>query len=72
MSIRMEHKLNETNMAPVDNSPTGNMSGFQLICSFKANETIPVHKYKSVNTGLTVFIADVDGPLVCGYFCLGK
>ncbi|XP_043476736.1 uncharacterized protein C05D11.1-like [Leptopilina heterotoma] len=57
-------------MAPVDNSPTGSMSGFQLICSFKSNESIPVHKYKSVNTGLTVFIADVDGPLVCGFFCL--
>ena len=59
-------------MAPVDNSPAGNMSGFELICSYKSNDSIFVHKYKSLNTGITVFIADVDGPLVCGYFCLGK
>ncbi|XP_033227850.1 uncharacterized protein C05D11.1-like [Belonocnema kinseyi] len=57
-------------MAPVDNTPAGNMGGFELICSIKSNDTIPVHKYKSQNTGITVFIADVDGPLVCGYFCL--
>ena len=59
-------------MAPVDNTPANNMGGFELICSIKSNDTIPVHKYKSKNTGITVFIADVDGPLVCGYFSLGK
>ncbi|KAJ8679467.1 hypothetical protein QAD02_015254 [Eretmocerus hayati] len=54
-------------MAPVDNSPANNMGGFELICSLKSNDTIPVHKYKSTNTGVTVFIADVDGPVVSGY-----
>ncbi|XP_066596217.1 uncharacterized protein C05D11.1-like [Prorops nasuta] len=57
-------------MAPVDSSPTGNMSGFEFICSLKADDTIPVHKYKSVNTGITVLIAEVDGPVVCGFLCL--
>ncbi|KAK2579672.1 hypothetical protein KPH14_011595 [Odynerus spinipes] len=57
-------------MTPVDNTPTENMGGFELVCSLKANDVIPVHKYKSKNTGLTVFIAEVDGPIVGGYFCL--
>ncbi|XP_015601715.1 uncharacterized protein C05D11.1 [Cephus cinctus] len=57
-------------MAPVDFSPAGNMSGFELVCSLKSNDIIPVHKYKSTNTGLTVVIAEVDGPVVCGYLCL--
>ncbi|XP_012281093.1 uncharacterized protein C05D11.1-like [Orussus abietinus] len=57
-------------MAPVDNSPASNMGGFELVCSLKSNDTIPVHKYKSTNTGLTVVIAEVGGPVVCGYFCL--
>ncbi|XP_001603808.1 uncharacterized protein C05D11.1 [Nasonia vitripennis] len=57
-------------MAPVDNSPASNMGGFELICSLTSNEIIPVHKYKSVNTGLTVFIAEVEGPVVCGYLGL--
>ncbi|KAK0087176.1 hypothetical protein PV325_001628 [Microctonus aethiopoides] len=57
-------------MAPVDNSPTSNMGGFELICSLKSNDTIPVHKYKSTKTGITVFIAEVDGPVVGGNFCL--
>ncbi|XP_046735682.1 uncharacterized protein C05D11.1-like [Diprion similis] len=57
-------------MAPVDSSPASNMAGFELICSLKSNDLIPVHKYKSSNTGLTVVIAEVDGPVVNGYFCL--
>lgn len=59
-------------MTPVDNTPRENMGGFELICSLKSNDIIPVHKYKSKNTGLTVFIAEVDGPIVDGYFCLGN
>ncbi|XP_011314165.1 uncharacterized protein C05D11.1 [Fopius arisanus] len=57
-------------MAPVDSSPTTNMNGFELISSIKSNDTIPVHKYKSSRTGITVFIAEVDGPVVGGYFCI--
>lgn len=33
---------------------------------------VPVHKYRSEKTGLTVVIAEVEGPLVNGYFTLGK
>ena len=59
-------------MAPVDNSPTENMGAFDFIYSIKANDTIPVHIYKSRDTGITVCIADVEGPVVNGYFCLGN
>lgn len=60
-------------MAPVDNSPPVKSEGnFNLVCSSKANSLIPVHKYKSSLTGLTVVVAEVDGPVVNGYFCLGK
>ena len=45
---------------------------FELQSTCKANNVIPVYKYKSRNTGLTVVIAQVEGPLVNGYFCLGK
>uniref|UniRef100_A0A8D8XF76 Uncharacterized protein C05D11.1 n=1 Tax=Cacopsylla melanoneura TaxID=428564 RepID=A0A8D8XF76_9HEMI len=44
--------------------------GFKLICSSKANNLIPVHKYKSVNTGITVVLGEVEGPVVNGYFAL--
>ncbi|XP_043275299.1 uncharacterized protein C05D11.1-like [Venturia canescens] len=57
-------------MAPVDNSAATNMAGFELVCSIKSNDTIPVHKYKSTNTGINVYIAEVEGPVVGGYFCL--
>ncbi|XP_012262723.1 uncharacterized protein C05D11.1-like [Athalia rosae] len=68
----------DRNMAPVDSSPASNltefvansMAGFDLVCSLKSNDLIPVHKYKSSRTGLTVVIAEVDGPVVNGYFCL--
>ncbi|XP_013400143.1 uncharacterized protein C05D11.1 [Lingula anatina] len=44
---------------------------FELVCSATANSgKIPVYKYKSRSTGLTVSIAQVDGPTVSGYFCL--
>jgi hypothetical protein len=60
-------------MAPADNCPAGGRSGsFELICSLKANDLVPVHKYKSNATGLIVVIAEVEGPVVHGYFCLGK
>lgn len=48
------------------------MSHFKLISSTKASEIIPVSKYVSEQTGITVIIAEVEGPVVDGYFCLGK
>ncbi|XP_041971152.1 uncharacterized protein C05D11.1-like [Aricia agestis] len=46
------------------------MSHFKLISSTKASDVIPVSKFVSEKTGLTVIIASVEGPLVNGFFCL--
>ncbi|XP_075992092.1 uncharacterized protein C05D11.1-like [Anticarsia gemmatalis] len=46
------------------------MSHFKLISSTKASDIIPVNKYVSEKTGITVIIAGVEGPLVNGFFCL--
>lgn len=60
-------------MAPAaDYSEDKNMNGFELICSSKFDGIIPVHKYKSYNTGIKVVIAEVEGPIVCGYLSLGE
>lgn len=48
------------------------MSALKHITTVLANDTIPVHKYKSERTGLTVVIGEVKGPIVNGYFALGK
>ena len=45
---------------------------FELLYSGKCNGVVPVYKYRSHLTGLTVVIAQVEGPLVNGYFCLGE
>jgi len=44
---------------------------YELQYSGKVNEVIPVTKYRSKRTGLRIVIAEVEGPLVNGYFCLG-
>lgn len=46
------------------------MSSFQLVATVNANEKIPVSIYKSNLTGLTVILAQVEGPVVNGYFTL--
>ncbi|EAT39319.1 AAEL008862-PA [Aedes aegypti] len=43
---------------------------FKLISSAKANGVIPVRKYRSERTGLSVVVGEVEGPLVNGYFAL--
>ncbi len=50
----------------------GSAHDFDLLCKLNLLDLIPVVKYKSSRTGLTVCIANVDGPLVNGYFVLGK
>lgn len=57
-------------MPPVDNTPNINMGNFELLHSLKAYNRIPISEYISKKTGLTVVIAEVDGPVVNGYFCL--
>lgn len=59
-------------MAPTDNSPTHPPGGFELISSLEAYNKIPVYEFKSIRTGLTLVIAEVEGPVVNGYFCLGN
>lgn len=46
------------------------MASFKLVLSTKASDVIPVNKYVSEKTGITVIIADVEGPVVNGFFCL--
>lgn len=48
------------------------MTSLKHIATVFANGRIPVHKYKSALTGLTVVIGEVEGPLVNGFFTLGK
>jgi len=48
------------------------MTEFQLQYSGKVNDVVPVYKYRSSQTGLRIVIAQVEGPLVNGYFCLGE
>ena len=45
---------------------------FELKYSGKVNDVIPVFKYKSRDTGLTLIISQVPGPLVNGFLCLGN
>lgn len=59
-------------MPPVDNTPNINMGNFELLHSLQAYNRIPISEYISKKTGLTVVIAEVDGPVVNGYFCLGR
>ncbi|WAR30395.1 hypothetical protein MAR_032937 [Mya arenaria] len=44
---------------------------YEILCAVKADANIPVTKYRSKKTGITVVIAEVEGPLVNGYFALG-
>jgi hypothetical protein len=44
---------------------------FEKVGTVLADGNIPVAKYRSKKTGLSVCIAQVEGPLVNGYFCLG-
>ncbi|XP_076436922.1 uncharacterized protein C05D11.1-like [Babylonia areolata] len=43
---------------------------FQLLYDVVSNGKIPVRMYKSKDTHMSVAIAQVEGPLVNGYFCL--
>ena len=44
---------------------------YELQYSGKVNDIIPVCKYRSRKTGLRIVVAEIQGPLVNGYFCLG-
>ncbi|KRT80126.1 Peptidase [Oryctes borbonicus] len=57
-------------MPPVDSTPDIKPGNFELMYSSKAYNRIPVHEYRSKETGLTLVIAEVEGPVVNGFFCL--
>lgn len=60
-------------MAPVDVTHNDLYSNkFQLISYTKFENVIPVYKYKCLRTGITIVFGDIEGPLVQGYFTLGK
>lgn len=59
-------------MPPTDNTPSIDMGAFELTYSLLAYNKIPVSEYKSKDTGLTVVLAEVEGPVVNGFFCVGK
>lgn len=45
---------------------------FELISHSKFEQSIPVYKYKCLRTGMMIVFGDIEGPLVQGYFALGK
>ncbi|CAN7993566.1 unnamed protein product [Ixodes hexagonus] len=46
------------------------MNNFKQICTLRTDGDLPLVKYKSKVTGLTVFVSEFDGPLVNGYLCV--
>ena len=48
------------------------MEHYELLSEATVSGIIPIKKYKSNETGLTVIFGDVEGPIVNGFFCLGK
>lgn len=59
-------------MPPVDKTPHVYTSPFELVNCLQAYNKIPVYEYKSKNTGLGVIVAEVESPIVHGFFCVGK
>lgn len=47
-------------------------TSFELVHQVLAYGKVPVHHYKSKRTGLTLILTEVDGPIVKGYFTIGK
>uniref|UniRef100_A0A224ZBQ4 Zn dependent peptidase n=1 Tax=Rhipicephalus zambeziensis TaxID=60191 RepID=A0A224ZBQ4_9ACAR len=46
------------------------MSNFQEISVVRTDGDLPLAKYKSTKTGLTVCVSEFDGPLISGYLCI--
>ena len=57
----------------VISGPTGenSLNKYELLCDVTLGGEIPLQKFRSPRTGLTVIVAQVEGPLVNGYFALG-
>lgn len=48
------------------------MSSFKLTASIKINEEITVQRFRSCETGLTVILAHMKGPVLHAYFVVRK
>lgn len=48
------------------------MSHFKLINSVKVNDDIPVQKYLSTETGIQVYVAQVESPVTSAFLALGE
>lgn len=46
------------------------MSTFQEISVVRTDGDLPLAKYRSTKTGLTVFVSEFDGPLISGFLCV--
>uniref|UniRef100_A0A1E1XGZ8 Putative zn-dependent peptidase n=1 Tax=Amblyomma aureolatum TaxID=187763 RepID=A0A1E1XGZ8_9ACAR len=46
------------------------MSNFQEICVVRTDGELPLAKYRSTKTGMTVCVSEFDGPLISGYLCI--
>lgn len=46
------------------------MSNFQEISVVRTDGDLPLAKYRSTKTGLTVFVSEFDGPLISGFLCV--
>lgn len=57
-------------MVEVGASCTGVTDAYELQYSGRVNEVTPVFKYRSRRSGLRVVVAQVEGPLVSGFFCV--
>ena len=43
---------------------------WELLTNITIDDTLPVHKFRSKRTGMTIVLAPGESPIVNGYFCL--
>lgn len=58
--------------ATTKNVTENTFENYEKLCQIKLSNGVPVEKYRSKRTGLHIVLAKVEGPLVSGYFTLGK
>lgn len=46
------------------------MSNFKEICVVRTDGELPLAKFRSTKTGMTVCVSEFDGPLISGYLCI--
>ena len=43
---------------------------WELVTNLTIEDTLPVYKFRSKRTGMTIALATAESPIVNGYFCL--